>query len=244
MRRSIQSTLWLDFLTYIALPIVFLLGIFHIIVFVLPQMTWDLYVIITLLIEIAFLIFYGYTVYHAHKRTKRAYYLLRILVWVTAIRTSLDFANTECINKGYNFFLMFAIYFVACYIIWVHTNEIYLEKRKDLFGRLDALKNHYRCKKCKSLVLVGENCPHCEKEKIEEDAKKEEGKKGSIEEDSTENEENKLEEEVEESVSDSQEELKKEEVISSYKKDFPVEIFSDDDEEEDFFQEKSNDKED
>lgn len=175
MNRKVQTTTWLDFLTYILLPLV-IIGNSYSIISTLMHSKLELYTVLIAIVEIFFVIFYAYTIYRTHKRSEVAPKLLYILFWLTALQTSADFANTECINKGYNFFLMFALYLFFCYVIWIRTNQVYLEKRKDLFISKNALKNTYRCSKCKRLVPNGKECPNCKKEKKEEKVEKEEKK--------------------------------------------------------------------
>lgn len=174
MNKKIQSTIWLDLLTYIILPLIVIGNAWNI-SHVIFHMKWTLYATIMLVIEIALIVFYSITVYHSHKRTSLAPKLFDAIFWVTSFQASFSFANTQHINKGYNLFLMFGIYFVVCYIVWVRTNEIYLEKRKDIFGKENALKKNYRCPDCKRLVPIGKDCPHCKENitKEKENKKKE-----------------------------------------------------------------------
>lgn len=174
MNKKIQSTIWLDLLTYIILPLIVLGNAWNIL-HVIFHMKWTLYATIMLIIEIALIIFYSITVYHSHKRTSLAPKLFRAIFWVTSFQASFSFANTEHINKGYNLFLMFGIYFVACYIVWIRTNETYFEKRMGIFGKESTLKKNYRCPKCKRLVPNGKDCPHCKEDLTpEKDTKKKE----------------------------------------------------------------------
>lgn len=172
MKKRIQSTIWLDLLTYIILPLVVLKSSWNIISSI-SYLKWNLYTIVLMIVEVSLIVFYSLTVYHSHKRTALAPKLLRALFWITAIQASFDFANTEQINKGYNLFLTFGLYFAACYVVWIRTNEVYLENRKEIFGKESTLKKNYRCPNCKRLVPIGKDCPHCKKddsveEKLEE----------------------------------------------------------------------------
>ncbi len=170
--KKVQSTIWLDLLTYIILPLI-ILGSTWNIINIIPKMEWKVYTVVMMGIEISLLLFYIFIVYHSHKRTALAPKLLRALFWVTAIQAGFEYANTQHINKGYNLFLVFGIYFVICYIVWIRTNEVYIEKRKDIFGKNNTLKKNYRCEKCKRLVPIGKDCPHCSQEKIENKQEKE-----------------------------------------------------------------------
>ena len=160
--KKIQSTIWLDLLTYIILPLV-VLGSTWAVLHTIFHMKWTPYTTIMMVIEISLIIFYSLTAYHSHKRTLLAPKLFRALFWITSFQASFDFANTEHINKGYNLFLMFGIYFAACYIVWIRTNEAYLQNRIDIFGKETSLKKNYRCEKCKRLVPIGQDCPYCKK---------------------------------------------------------------------------------
>ncbi len=174
MNKKIQSTIWLDLLTYIILPLVILVSTINIFTTIF-HITWQVYTIVLMLVEISLTIFYAVTVYHTHKRTSLAPKLLRALFWVTAIQTSFEYANTQQINKGYNIFIAFAIYFAICYVVWIRTNETYLENRMDIFGKESSLKKNYRCPECKRLVPIGKDCPNCTKKesKPKKDAVKE-----------------------------------------------------------------------
>ncbi len=158
--KKIQSTIWLDLLTYIILPLVVLGSLWNVL-HTIFHMKWTLYATIMMVIEISLIVFYSLTAYHGHKRTLLAPKLFRALFWITSFQASFNFANSEHINKGYNLFLMFGIYFAACYIVWIRTNETYLQNRIDIFGRENSLKKNYRCEKCKRLVPIGQECPHC-----------------------------------------------------------------------------------
>lgn len=179
MKKKIQSTIWLDLITYIILPLI-VIGSSWNLFFAIFHMKWGLYSTVMVIVEISLTIFYGLTVYQTHKRTALAPKLLRALFWITAFQASFEFANTEYMNKGYNLFLMFGIYFAACYIVWIRTNETYLQNRMDIFGREHSLKKNYRCEKCKRLVPLGMECPHCknlEKESPEKETKEKNEKK-------------------------------------------------------------------
>ncbi len=170
MNKKVQTTTWLDLLTYIILPLVIIGNTWNVITTLLYSKL-EIYTILITIVEIFFIVFYGYTLYRTHQRSEIAPKLLTGLFWITSFQTSAEFANTECINKGYNFFLMFAIYLLFCYIVWVRTNQVYLEKRMDLFKNKSSLKTIHRCEKCKRLIPNGKDCPHCktseEKKKVD-----------------------------------------------------------------------------
>lgn len=162
MKKEFQTTVWLDILTYIILPLVTILGTIGVIKNLLYS-SFNLEFFIYFLLEVVLLIFYGYTFYNSYKRTKQGYNLLRILMVISAIMAALDFANTESFNKGYNFILVFVIYLIAAAIIWIYPNLIYLKNRKELFKNKSTLKFTEKCSKCKRMYLKGKSCPKCEK---------------------------------------------------------------------------------
>jgi uncharacterized protein (DUF983 family) len=151
MKKEIRTTLWLDLLTYIIIPIVILLGTIGVIRSLLYGMfSFEFFVF--LFIEIAFLVLYGYTFYHAYNRNKEGYTLFRLLILLTAVRAGMDFANTQNINEGHNFVLAFLGYIVVATIAWIYPNELYFKKRKDLFINKSKLKytNPFKRKRVKS----------------------------------------------------------------------------------------------
>ncbi len=130
--KKVQSTVWLDILTYILLPIVVVIGVWNTLR-VMRHIDWDFFEVSMMLVEIALLVFYGYTAYYTHKRDKKAYLLLQILFWVTALRASIDFANTRMVNNQDNFLIEFCLYLGICYLAWILPNNVYLQKRKAIF---------------------------------------------------------------------------------------------------------------
>ncbi len=132
MKKEVLTTVWLDVLTYILIPIVLLLGVISVFRTMI-HITFEFYPMLMMLIEIVLLIFYGVTAYYSHKKDKKAMELLSLLTWVTAVQVSLDFANTRAMNNGDNFVLACFFYLAACYFLWIIPNRIYFQKRKSLF---------------------------------------------------------------------------------------------------------------
>ncbi len=147
MKKKVQTTSWLDTIIYIIIPIIMILGGIRLIRGIV-HFSFTIPYIISFLLEILFLFYYGYIAYYVHKRDKRSYFLLLSLVWLSAIQTSLDVANTRTINDGNNFFLVFAIYLGICYIVWIYPNQIYFKKRQNLFQKTNpTLTEIFREKK-------------------------------------------------------------------------------------------------
>ena len=130
--KKVQTTAWLDLLTYILIPIIGIIGVLNIFR-ASTHIDWEFYSMFSLISEIILLLFYGGTAYYTHKRDKKAYFLLQFLIVIAAIRASIDFANTRNFNNGDNFIVEFILYFGICFIAWIYPNYIYLKKRKNLF---------------------------------------------------------------------------------------------------------------
>lgn len=162
MKKELQTTIWLDLLTYVIIPFVLLIGTIDIIRALLYGV-FNLEFFVFLLIEVVFLMFYAYTFYNSYKRTKDAYVLFRILIFITAIRAGLDYANTQNINNGDSFILAFLGYFAIVAIVWIYPNEIYFKKRKDIFSNKSTLKFTKRCENCKRIYFINKECPKCSK---------------------------------------------------------------------------------
>ncbi len=179
MKKKVYTTSWLDFITYIAIPIVLLLGLINV-VKTMFSMSFTFYTISMMLIEIVFLIFYGVTAYYTHKRYHKAYNLLLLFFWVTAIRAAFDFANTQTVNTGDNFFLEFALYLGICYLAWILPNKSYLAKRKEIFREEIPTASK---EKDVDTIKEKENLPKESKEEVDSVEEKEESSNDAKEED-------------------------------------------------------------
>ena len=129
-----KTTVWLDALVCILLPVITLIGTVRIIRTLLNGNLRGMGIVF-LLLEIIFTLLHAYTMYHAYNRHKEGYMLLRILIILTAIRSSINFAVMQNANSDINVFLVFFGYFAVCCVAWIYPHEIYFKARKHLFKR-------------------------------------------------------------------------------------------------------------
>ena len=165
MKGEKKTTVWLDTLTYLLIPLVVIIGGWQLIASIVsgnvPGSAWLL-----IILEVLYLLFHIYTVYHVYHRNKSAYFLLRILIVVTAVRTALEYANTRNTNTGQSFILLFLGYLAVCAILWVYPNELYFKARKHLFGIKNPEKEFKEIKEEKEEVQENEET---EEEKVSEE---------------------------------------------------------------------------
>lgn len=137
MKKKYMTTYWMDLLTYVIIPFITVVATFRVIRSLLYS-SFSLNLLISLIIEVAFIGLYVVTVLSSHNRTTIAYPCFRILVLATALRAAIDFAVTGV--SGYNSILSFLGYLVLCTAVWVYPNEIYFKNRKELFKNENKLK--------------------------------------------------------------------------------------------------------
>lgn len=137
MKKKYMTTYWMDLLTYIIIPFITVVATFRVVRSLLySSFSWVL--LVSLLIEIAFIALYVITFLSSHNRTKAAVTCFRILVIATALRAAIDFAITGV--SGYNSILAFIGYAALCAVVWVYPNEIYFKNRKELFKNESTLR--------------------------------------------------------------------------------------------------------
>jgi len=140
MKGEKKTTLWLDILTYILIPLVVIIGGYQLIGTILTGDVVGGRAWLFVFFEAAFLLLHIYTVYHVYQRNRSAYFLLRFLIVATAIRAAIEYANTRNANTDQNFLLIFLGYLAVCAVFWVYPNEIYFRARKHLFLGKNAVK--------------------------------------------------------------------------------------------------------
>ena len=143
-----KPTLWLDLLTYVLIPLVTLLGLIRVVrtVFV-GNFTTE--TTIFLLVELAFIILFLYTLYHVHNRNKPGFFLIRFIVYITAVRASVDFAFFETANKDSSFLFAMGTYLVISALVWIMPNELYFRAREQLFKNESTLAQLFKKEKAK-----------------------------------------------------------------------------------------------
>ena len=146
--KNIKSTIWLDFLTYIFMPLFILINSNEL----LNRMGSKNILLILFLI---FTIIYStFTLYNSAKKNKLSYYLLYIFVFISMISISLYIVS--CM-KLTNIWYILEI-FGATSILWIIPNYIYLYKRYEIFKHRVSTAHIKKCPGCNRIIPVNMVC--------------------------------------------------------------------------------------
>lgn len=137
MKKNYLTNNWLDLLTYIILPFVTIVAVTNVIKGLLYS-TFSFGFVVALISELIFIALYILTFVTSIKRTKPAYFFLRLLVYATAFKAALDFSLSQVTQIEP--ILAFLFYFLVVALLWIYPNEKYLKKRKNLFNKKSGLK--------------------------------------------------------------------------------------------------------
>ena len=130
MKKKYMTTYWMDLLTYIILPFISVVATYRVIrTLLFDAFSWNL--LLMLIIELLFIGLYIMTILQSHKRNKLALICFRVLVIATSLRAAYDFAFSGV--SDYGTVISFVGYLLVCGLVWIYPNEIYFEKRKELF---------------------------------------------------------------------------------------------------------------
>ena len=151
--KNILSTIWLDFLTYIFMPLFILSNSNELLKRIGSK---NIVLIIFLIVTIIYSIF---TLYNSAKKNKLSYYLLYIFVFISMISISLYIVSSM---KLTNIWYILEI-FGGVSILWIIPNYIYIYKRYEIFKHRINTAHIKKCPGCNRIIPVSMvSCGKCD----------------------------------------------------------------------------------
>ena len=150
--KNVLSTIWLDFLTFIFMPLFLFINSNEL----LKRMgSKNIILLIFLSITIIYTVF---TLWNSFKKNKLSYYLLYIFVFISMISISLYIVDCMKLTN----IIYIAEIFGATSVLWIVPNYIYLFKRYEIFKHRVSSVHIKKCPGCNRIIpITMESCGKC-----------------------------------------------------------------------------------
>ena len=146
--KNVISTIWLDFLTYIFMPLYILINSTELLNRIGSKNIWIItYLIVTIVYSIV-------TLWNSAKKNRLSYYLLYIFVFISMISISLYIVTSMKLS---NISYILEI-FGAVSLLWIVPNYIYLFKKYEVFKNRTSGPHIKKCPGCNRIIPITMEC--------------------------------------------------------------------------------------